>query len=127
LLVDYFLREQATAAGASLSGRARAAERVAEILRMVANPFEFDLLVRKVADCLGVAEDLLRKEGRKGGVANQSVRRSGDSAAPLQPARTAARGDAVAEAEIGLLAIALNQPDVLRDKPEPLPGTNYGS
>jgi len=111
LLVDYFLREQAATAGAGLSGRARAAERVAEILRMVANPFEFDLLARKAADILGVGEELLRKEARKGGAANQSMRRGGGVA----PARPAAQGDAVAQAEIGLLAIALHYPDLRGD------------
>jgi DNA primase len=112
LLVDYFLREQAAAAGASLSGKARAAERVAEILRMVANPFEFDLLARKAADSLGVGEALLRKEARKGGAVNQPVRRTYGDAAGARPARTAARGDAVAQAEIGLIAIALNYPEL---------------
>ncbi len=115
LLVDYFLREQASSAGATLSGKARAAERVAEILRMVANPFEFDLLARKAADSLGVDEELLRKEARKGGAVNPSTRRpggTGTGTAPARPARTAARGDAVAQAEIGLVAIALNFPEL---------------
>ncbi len=112
LLVDYFLREQAAAAGATLSGKARAAERVAEILRMVANPFEFDLLARKAADSLGVGEALLRKEARKGGAVNQPVRRASSDAASARPARTVARGDAVAQAEIGLIAIALNYPEL---------------
>jgi DNA primase len=113
LLVDYFLREQASAAGATLSGKARAAERVAEVLRMVGNPFEFDLLARKAADSLGVDEQLLRKEARKGGATNPAPRRPGadNGRAPTRPARTAARGDAVAQAEIGLLAIAINYPD----------------
>ena len=66
LLVDYFLREQSVAARESISARARAAERVAEILRMVANPFEFDLLARKAAGMLGVGEELLRNHARRG-------------------------------------------------------------
>jgi DNA primase len=111
LLVDYFLREQAATAGASLSGRARAAERVAEILRMVANPFEFDLLARKAADFLGVSEALLRKEARKSGAGNQSMRRV-SAPAPSRAAVWATSGDAVAQAEIGLIAIALNYPEL---------------
>jgi DNA primase len=107
LLVDYFLREQAAAAGASLSGRAHAAERVAEILRMVANPFEFDLLARKAADFLGVSEALLRKEARTGRAGNHSTRRVG-ATAPSRTAVSATSGDAVAQAEIGLIAITLN-------------------
>ncbi len=111
LLVDFFLREQADAAGASVSGRARAAERVAEILRMIANPFEFDLLARKAADFLGVSEELLRKEAQKGRGANQAPRHAVASPAP-RAARPTSSGDAVAQAEIGLVAIALNYPDL---------------
>jgi DNA primase len=110
LLVDYFLRVQAEAAGASLSGRARAAERVAEILRMIANPFEFDLLARKAADLLGVSEELLRKEAQKGRGANQATRSS--DATPVRSARPTTSGDAVAQAEIGLVAIALSYPEL---------------
>jgi DNA primase len=105
LLVDYFLREQASAAGATLGGRARAAQRVAEILRLIANPFEFDLLARKAADSLGVGEALLRREARKDDPANLSMRRGRSH--PLSPP-AAARGDAVMQAEIGLIAIALS-------------------
>ncbi len=110
LLVDYFLRVQAEAAGASLGGRARAAERVAEILRMIANPFEFDLLARKAADFLGVSEGLLRKEAQKGRGVNQSTRSS--DAPPVRSARPTTSGDAVAQAEIGLVAIALSYPEL---------------
>lgn len=107
LLVDYFLREQAAAAGATLSGKARAAERVAEILRMVAHPFEFDLLARKAADILGVGEALLRQEARRRGAPNQPGRPAGGH--PEQrPERKAARSDGVSQAEVGLIAIALN-------------------
>jgi DNA primase len=110
LLVDYFLRVQAEAAGASLGGRAGAAERVAEILRMIANPFEFDLLARKAADFLGVSEELLRKEAQKGRGMNQTTRRAASDAVQVRPARPTMSGDAVAQAEIGLVAIALSYP-----------------
>ena len=124
LLVDYFLREQAAAAGATLSGKARAAERVAEILRMVANPFEFDLLARKAADSLGVGEELLRREARKGGANNMPLRRT-SGAAPARPARTAARGDAVAQAEIGLIAIALDYSEMRAEIAAQLPSIEF--
>jgi hypothetical protein len=65
LLIDYFLREQAEAARGSIDERARVAERVAQILGKVANPFEFDLLAGKAADLIKVSEELLRREGRK--------------------------------------------------------------
>ena len=97
LLIDYFISEQAGLARQSLEERARAAQRVTEMLRIVANPFEFDLLARKAADALEVGEEVLRREAsRQGGASERSV-------APLRPYRA----DALSEAAIGLLAIAL--------------------
>jgi DNA primase len=101
LLVDYFLRQQALEARASLSARAQAAQRVAELLRLVTNPFEFDLLARKAADLLGVGEDVLRGQALRGKNARNGVLR--------RPERVR-HGDATAEAELGLLAIALVHP-----------------
>jgi DNA primase len=103
LLVDYFLKEQAREAKGSLSGRARAAEKVTELLKLVGNPFEFDLLARKAAEMLGVGEETLRKAARRGGPARRGERRI--DVVPDQPRR-----DATAQAELGLLAIALLHP-----------------
>ena len=64
LLVDYFVRSEAAAAGDSVGGRARAAEHVSELLALVSNAFEFDLLTRKAAELLGVREEDLRAKGR---------------------------------------------------------------
>ncbi len=100
LLADYFIREQAVAARESLEGRARAAQRVTEMLRMVANPFELDLLARKAAFAIGVGEDVLRREASRAGARDLRAK-----TAP--PASRAMHTDARAEAEIGLLAIAL--------------------
>jgi len=98
LLIDYFISEQAGLGRQSLEHRARAAQRVAEMLRIVANPFEFDLLARKAASALDVGEEVLRREAsRQGGARERSV------AAPPRPPR----GDPLSEAAIGLLAIAL--------------------
>lgn len=107
LLADYFLREQAAAAGGSMAARAQAAARVAEVLRMAANPFEFDLLARKAAGMLGVSEDLLRREARRASAPGASSR-----GAALKPAEPANRADAIAQAELGLLAIAMAYPDL---------------
>jgi len=103
LLVDYFLKEKAREAKGSLAGRARAAETVAELLKLVANPFEFDLLARKASELLGVGEDTLRKAARRGGPPWRGERRV--EMVPQQPRR-----DATVEAELGLLAIALLHP-----------------
>lgn len=105
LLVDYFLASEARPARGSLSGQARAAERVAEMLRMVANPFEFDLLSRKAAEMLGVSEQLLRNHARppgKGAGARRSV----------QPAAFPKDTGAATEAAVGLLAVALAYPQL---------------
>ena len=103
LLVDYFLKEQAREARASISARARAAEKVADLLKIVANPFEFDLLARKASDLLGVGEDTIRKAAR-----GQSRTFRGDRRVEL--VKTPVRLDATAEAELGLVAIAMLHP-----------------
>jgi DNA primase len=105
LLVDYFLREQGVAARESISARARAAERVAEILKMVANPFEFDLLARKAAGMLGVGEELLRNYARRGARPT-----TGQTAALPREVARPARPDAATQAELGLVAIAIRYP-----------------
>jgi DNA primase len=104
LLVDYFLRERAREGKGSLAARAQAAERVAELLRLVANPFELDLLARKAADVLGVGEDTLRKAAR-------GNRRAG-RALQVVPDQAPARMDAGTAAALGLVAIALLHPEL---------------
>jgi DNA primase len=105
LLVDYFLTEQAEAARGSLDQRARVAERVAQTLATVTNPYEFDLLVRKSAAMIGVGEEVLRREARKG----SPTRRP-----PAEPTRriSALPLDAATDAELGLVAIALRWPEL---------------
>jgi DNA primase len=113
LLVDFFLVEQAAAARGSLPARARAAAAVAQVLRAVSNPFEFDLLARKAADALGVGEEVLRTEARR------SARATGANAGSARGAAAAARpawatgvsGDGATAAEVGLLAVALLCPE----------------
>jgi DNA primase len=105
LLVDYFLKEQSREAKGALSGRARAAEKVAELLKLVANPFEFDLLARKAADLLGVGEDTLRKAVRAGSRPMRGERR-------IEVVKDAPRLDATLEAELGLVAIVLLHPSL---------------
>jgi DNA primase len=64
LLVDYFLSEQARESRGSIAERGRAAARVAGVLKLVANPFEFDILTRKAEDMLGLDEEVLRRAAR---------------------------------------------------------------
>ncbi len=109
LLVDYFVRDEAAAAGSSLSGRARAAERVAEVLALARNAFEFDLLTSKAAERLGVREEVLRAQARKGGRAAVRVSREAPAA------RASATRGMRAIAELGLLAIAVAYPDLRQE------------
>jgi DNA primase len=114
LLVDYFLSEQAGEARGSIAERARAANRVAEMLKLVDDPFQFDLLARKAADLLSIGEEVLRKEARgpqSGSTRNQSSRFARDRAATAKPP-AASSGDAGSKAEIGLVAIALLHPEL---------------
>ena len=113
LLVDYFLSEQAGQARGSIAERARAAERVAEMLKLVDDPFQFDLLARKAADLLSIGEEVLRKEARGGQSRPTPSRfsRTG-AAASTNPPAAPGGGDAGAKAEVGLIAIALLHPEL---------------
>ncbi len=118
LLVDYFLSEQAVEARGSIAERARAAQRVAEVLKLVGDPFQFDLLARKAADLLSIGEEVLRKEARGAGRTAAPSRFARDPRATANPpaaASPAGGGDAGAKAELGLIALALLHPE-LRDE-----------
>ena len=92
--------------------RGRAAHEVAQVLRLVQDPFEFDLLARKAADALGVGEELLRAEARRpargGGASGTAARGTAATRAPS----AAGAGDGATAAEVGLLAIALLHPEL---------------
>jgi DNA primase len=105
LLIDYFLAEQSRHATRSLEARARAAERVAEMLKLVTNRFEFELLVGRAASILGIGEEVLRREGR-GGI------RGGLQQAVTPPRARTQAADAGTRAEIGLVSIALLHPQL---------------
>src|SRR5271170_684171 len=114
LLVDYFLSEQAGEARGSIAERARVAQRVAEVLKLVGDPFQFDLLARKAADLLSIGEEVLRKEARGPGRSATPSRFARDMRANANPppAAAGAGGDAGAKAEIGLVALALLHPEL---------------
>ncbi len=111
LLVDYFLSEQAGEARGSIAERARAAARVAAMLKLVDDPFQFDLLARKAADLLGIGEEVLRKEARGTESRSTSARTARGPRAPENRPVTAG-GDAGSKAEIGLVALALLRPEL---------------
>jgi DNA primase len=110
LLVDFLVKEQAARATDD-DTRARAAERVAAILAMVGNPFEYDLLARKAATLLGVSEELLRRESRKRGPSRaKHLMRGASGEATAQAPPRPFRPEATVQATIALIAIALNFP-----------------
>ncbi len=119
LLVDYFLEDERGAAQDPLNGMAQAAQHVAEMLRQVTDPFEFDLLARRAAQALGVREESLRAEGRKRGGGYPA---SGAKGQAQQPAATPRRMiTATDEAELGLLAIAIAHPALRETAARSLP------
>jgi DNA primase len=128
LLVDYFLSEQAGEARGSIAERARAAQRVAEMLKLVGDPFQFDLLARKAADLLSIGEEVLRKEARGPGRSAPPARFTRDTranAAPASAASAAGGGDAGAKAEIGLIALALLHPELRNEIAQSGAGANF--
>ena len=123
LLVDYFLSEQATEARGSIAERARAAARVAEMLKLVDDPFQFDLLARKAADLLSIGEEVLRKEAWSTGRGRSRPLRTHEVSEPQRTPTVA--GDAGSKAEIGLVAIALLRPELRADIAEAGASANF--
>ncbi|HEY2773090.1 MAG TPA: DNA primase [Candidatus Binatia bacterium] len=62
-LVEAYARYVSQAAGGA-GGAARAGAELAEVLRKVANPFEYDDFVKKAALWTGISEQVLRQQGR---------------------------------------------------------------
>jgi len=119
LLVDYFLKEQAREAKSLMEGEARAAERVAEMLKLVANPFEFDLLARKAAELLHVGEDTLRKAGRSKQQPSRNYRRPEISTVPVHR-------NTVEKAEMELIATAIWFPELRAEIAKVVPFSELG-
>lgn len=110
LLVDFFLEDESgrvRGPNGPLDQRAEAAKRIAEKLRLVGDEFQFNLLVRKAASLLGLGEEVLRREARRSG--SMSAR---GPAPRSEPMRNAPRASAKAQAELGLVAIALRYPEL---------------
>jgi len=109
LLVDYFLRVEARQARGSVEGRAAAAKRVADMLRLVSDDFEFQLLSRKAIE-LGVGDEVLRS--RTGPSGKRSVPGEWQRFGPPTVAAKAAATVGAVEAEVSLLAVALGYPEL---------------
>ncbi|MBV8356807.1 MAG: DNA primase [Deltaproteobacteria bacterium] len=119
LLIEMFLRQQAQIAPkgrAAIDDRARVLASIGDKLRLIKDEIQFNLLVRKAVDLVGFTdreEAVLRQAGRRSsaiGGARQSTtgQRGGIPSAP----RTTPSPDALVQAELGLIALALHYPDL---------------
>ncbi len=66
-LAEAYVRHVVTGGGEAGSALARAASDLSTVLRKIDDPFEYDLLLRKVALWTGISEDLLRRQGAQPG------------------------------------------------------------
>ena len=115
LLVDYFLEQEAQWLAANkreLDKEIESAKRIAEKLRLIGDELQFNQLARKAASYLRLdsrAEAVLRENA----VRNQQRNFRGSGMVIGSQARQA-RGavSAAAQAELGLLALALLRPDL---------------
>jgi DNA primase len=102
-LADYYFSWLENRYGKTLEGKSQIASEIGRLLAKVNNPFEFDLLVRRAVDALGVREELLRVPGN----------RQTGSRAVISPASVAQARDDVADRS--LIGLMLRFPSVIRD------------
>jgi DNA primase len=119
LLLEMFLHQQAQLAPkghAAVDARARILASIGDKLRLIRDEFQFNLLVRKTVDLVGFTEReeaVLRRVGRQPpatGAAPASTTRRGQEDVPAL--RTRPGPDALLQAELGLIALALHYPDL---------------
>jgi DNA primase len=117
LLIEMFLREQAAIAPkgrAAVDERARVLTNVSEKLRLIKDEFQFNLLVRKAVDLVGFTdreEAMLRREARRAARrVPMPQRATADN--PGSSSATRVTPDALAQAKLGLVALALYCPDL---------------
>jgi DNA primase len=119
LLIEMFLRQQAQIApkgNAAVDERARVLANIGDKLRLIKDEFQFNLLVRKAIDLVGFTdreEAVLRQAGRRPPViAGGRDNRTGPGQAPAPVLRTKSSPDALVQAALGLIALALHYPDL---------------
>jgi DNA primase len=119
LLIELFLRQQAQFAPkgrAAVDERARVLANIGDKLRLIKDEFQFNLLVRKAVDLVEFTdreEAILRRAGRRQPVAGAaSDYKTGRGQAPPPVLRTKLSPDALAQAALGLIALAMHVPDL---------------
>jgi DNA primase len=103
-LADYYFSWLEDRHGKTLEGKSQIASEVGRLLAKLNNPFEFDLLVRRAVDALGIREDLLRVPVN---------RQPASRAAVVSPASVSLNRDDVAERS--LIGLMLRFPSVIRE------------
>ena len=119
LLIELFLREQAQIAPknrAAVDDRARILANIGDKLRMIKDEFQFNLLVRKAVDLVNFTEReeaVLRRAGRRPAAAIQAVRNASSGRHESTPGSHGIDArDALTQAQLGLIALALHYPDL---------------
>jgi DNA primase len=115
LLIEMFLRQQAQIAPKGRAGaddRARVLTSISEKLRLIKDEFQFNLLVRQAVDLVGFTEReeaVLRRAGRRPPAlaTARAVKRGAEGPVVAQ---TNLPPDAVTQAQLGLIALALQFP-----------------
>jgi DNA primase len=104
-LADYYFSWLEDRHGKTLEGKSQIASEVGRLLAKLNNPFEFDMLVRRAVDALGIREDLLRVPVKN--------RQPAGRAAVVSPASVSLNRDDVAERS--LIGVLLRFPSVIRE------------
>ncbi len=82
-LADFFIDRLAPRPDSSLPERARAAEKIGQVISRVRDPFQFNLLAKQTAERLGVDESVFRELR----TARQPLKAAGDQSAVATPFR----------------------------------------
>jgi DNA primase len=119
LLIEMFLRQQAQIAPkgrSAIDDRARILGSIGDKLRLVKDEFQFNLLVRQAVDLVGFTdreEALLRRAGRRPPASIGARRNATGQGTEVPPVgRSILSPDALLQAELGLIALALHFPDL---------------
>jgi DNA primase len=119
LLIEMFLRQQAQIAPKGLAAtdaRARVLASIGDKLRLIRDEFQFNLLVRQAVDLVSFTEReeaMLRRAGRRApAVADPRPGMNRRGPEPVSASPASASPDAVMQAHLGLIAIALHYPDL---------------
>jgi DNA primase len=117
LLIEMFLKQQAQLAPrghAGIDDRARVLANIGDKLRLIKDEFQFNLLVRQAVDLVGFTEReeaVLRRAGRSAPVGvHPHVAVNRQEITPR--ARSSPTLDAVGQAQLGLIALAVRYPEL---------------